>query len=121
MSKYGAIKTVVDGITFASRAEANRYCVLSYWQSQGKISDLKVQPKFPLWFDGKPLRACDGMSKKTGKPIKGKQITPVMDFSYIDNGGIFHVEDVKGCDNPNSKLKRALVQHATGLVVEIVK
>ena len=48
MSKYKAIRTEVDGITFASRREANRYKELKFLRSEYRISDLVLQPKFPV-------------------------------------------------------------------------
>ena len=44
--KYGAIKTVVDGITFDSRAEAKRYGELKSLERGGDIIMLGCHPKF---------------------------------------------------------------------------
>ena len=46
--KYGAKKTEVDGIVFASKAEAKRYAELKLLERAKLIRDLKVQPRFPL-------------------------------------------------------------------------
>lgn len=83
--KYGAIKTEIDGITFASRAEARRYMDLKLLERAGKISNLQTQPKFPLIITG----------TKIG--------TYIADFSYIDltqkgpqgQSGCTITEDVK--------------------------
>ena len=47
-NKFGAVKTVIDGITFASKKEAERYKILALLESQGKIDNLRLQPRFPL-------------------------------------------------------------------------
>ncbi len=48
MSKYHATKTEVDGITFDSQLEANRYCELKLLYKAGEISQLRLQPEFVL-------------------------------------------------------------------------
>lgn len=45
-SKYRAIKTTVDGITFDSKAEARRYSELKQLQQAGEISGFGIQPSF---------------------------------------------------------------------------
>ena len=46
--KYGAKKTVFDGITFDSKREAERYSALVLLQSAGEIADMKLQVPFEL-------------------------------------------------------------------------
>lgn len=50
--KYGAKRTVLDGVTFASQGEAARYAELLTMQKAGLIRDLKCQIKFPIAFNG---------------------------------------------------------------------
>lgn len=94
-SKYRNKKTVIDGITFDSRREAQRYTELKLLESAGKISELKLQPKFKLQegfkYNGKTERA----------------IVYIGDFQYIENGRCV-VEDVKGFETAAFKLKRKL-------------
>jgi hypothetical protein len=52
MSKYNAIKTVIDGVKFDSRKEAARYQELKYLQMAGEIQDLILQPSFELIVQG---------------------------------------------------------------------
>lgn len=47
-SKYNNIKTTVNGITFDSQKEAQRYMVLLKAQRQGYIHDLRLQHDFTL-------------------------------------------------------------------------
>lgn len=79
MNKYNARKTIVDGIEFDSRREANRYAELLLLQRAGLISDLKRQEEFIL-------------IPKCGSERAAKYHA---DFSYIDANGKKVVEDVK--------------------------
>lgn len=47
-SKYGNRRTVVDNISFASAKEARRYAELKLLERAGEITDLRLQPRFPL-------------------------------------------------------------------------
>ena len=51
MTKYKAIRTKIDGITFASKKEAHRYTDLKTLEKHNKIRDLKLQPCFPFKYD----------------------------------------------------------------------
>lgn len=51
-NKYGAKKTIVDGIAFASKREAAEYMGLKMQQAAGVIYDLLVHPVFPLVVNG---------------------------------------------------------------------
>ena len=54
-NKYRAVKTVVDGITFHSKKEAERYKILALLEAQGKIDNLRLQPRIALMVNGKKL------------------------------------------------------------------
>ena len=88
-SKYHAVPTVVDGIRFASKAEARRFGELKLLQKAGKICELELQPRFKLY-----VSDPDGEEIKIG--------TYIADFSYLlldkfgDNFSTEVVEDVKG-------------------------
>ena len=84
--KYRNVKTEVDGITFDSRAEANRYCELKMLLAAGEISGFDIQPSFVLDV-GVRYRA---------------------DFIVCDNAGKVWVEDVKGVETQTFRLKRKL-------------
>lgn len=51
-SKYRAVPTWVDGIRFASKAEAKRYAELRLLEQTKQIRSLKCQPKYVLDIDG---------------------------------------------------------------------
>ena len=102
MTKYGAVRTKVDGYTFASKAEAKRYGELRLLEKANLISDIKVHPEYPII-------------------IKGKKVCRViLDFAYVASDEV-HVEDVKGRDNPYSRLKRKLFEAEYGIDVELIK
>ena len=46
--KYNARKVEIDGITFDSLKEANRYSELKLLEKAGLIKDLTLQPRFNL-------------------------------------------------------------------------
>lgn len=50
--KYGNKKTTVDGITFDSKREAERWLVLKAMERDGLIRDLKRQVTVPLVVNG---------------------------------------------------------------------
>jgi len=79
ISKYNARRTVVDGITFDSRAEARRYGELRLLERAGEIADLRVHPRYEIL-------------PKEGKE-RARHYTP--DFQYREGGRVV-VEDVKG-------------------------
>lgn len=88
MSKYRNVKTEIDGIVFASKAEGARYQELKLLQKTGKIRGLKLQPRFVI---------VDGYNNGDGKRIRPSAY--IADFQYIEDGKTI-VEDVK---SPASK------------------
>jgi hypothetical protein len=93
--KYGAVPTVVDGIRFASKGEAGRYRELKLLEQAQppKISNLQLQPKFPLVVAGTHI--CNYIA----------------DFRYIDlqTGGEV-VEDFKGVRTSTYRIKKKLTE-----------
>lgn len=102
-SKYGARKTVVNGIRFDSKAEALRYVELEAMEQAGEIKRLELQPVFELI----------PMFKKNGKTYR--KTTYKADFSYFDMGlDKTVVEDVKSpytAKNPVYRLKKKLFEY----------
>lgn len=104
MSKYGNMKTEVDGIVFDSKAEAKRYALLKMLQRAGQISDLRLQVPFEL---------------VRGVRIGGRSrpaIKYIADFVYLQ-GGKQVVEDVKGMLTPVYRLKRHLMMAVYGIEI----
>lgn len=86
--KYNAKRVECDGIKFASIAEKNRYIILRQMEAAGEIKNLRLQPKFtfPMGFSYIP------------------------DFEY-ECGGRLVIEDVKGMETPEFKLKAKCFAH----------
>jgi len=98
MNKYGAKKTVVDGITFDSKREAARYKQLRVMERAGHIHDLRLQVSLPLNVNDVKL---------------GKYIA---DFVYTEDGCEI-VEDVKGVRTAVYRLKKKLVRALYGVEI----
>jgi hypothetical protein len=102
---FGAKKTVVDGITFDSRREARRYADLKLLVRAGEISDLELQPRFPLGTVDDPVKI-----RSKGFP-NGRRCSYKADFRYnINATGAVIVEDAKGHDTDTARLRRAFVE-----------
>ena len=87
-SKYGAVKTTRDGITFDSKKEADRWTVLKARQHAKEITGLSRQVPFELSVRPRdPLMATAVGFQRIG--------TYVADFVYVEDGARV-VEDVKG-------------------------
>lgn len=99
MSKYGARKTVVDGITFASAKEARRYGELRLLERAGQISKLELQPKYPMVINGWKICTYFG------------------DFRYRVKTGETITEDTKGVRTREFEIKRKLMRAVHGIEV----
>lgn len=99
MNKYRNRKTIIDGIKFDSKAEARRYVELKLMQDAGHIKDLRLQPKFTLQ---------ESYKNNKGKTVRA--ITYIADFTYFQDGKNV-VEDVKGVETKEFKLKKKLFEN----------
>lgn len=97
-SKYGNKKTVVDGITFDSKAEAIYYGQLKWLKQHKQIKNFELQPKFVLQ---------EGF-KKNGKTFRS--ITYKADFKVIDLDGKVQIIDIKGALTKDFQIKRKLFE-----------
>ncbi len=97
-NKYHNKKTIIDGISFDSKAEAARYCQLKLMVRAGIIDNLKLQPKYLL----------QEAFVKNGKKIQA--INYIADFEYIENGKTV-IEDVKGVKTKEFSLKLKMFQY----------
>lgn len=90
--KYHARRMEIDGHSFDSTAEGNRYLELKLLESAGEIRDLELQPSYPLVVNGVKI----GVYRA--------------DFRYVDcKEGTLVVEDVKGVKTEVYRLKRKLL------------
>ena len=97
-NKYGAVRTVIDGITFHSKKEAARYEVLREMQARGEIANLRLQVSHTLTVNGHKI--CRYIS----------------DFEY-DLGDKHIVEDVKGRVTDVYRLKKKLMLACLGIEI----
>lgn len=100
-SKYNARKVQLDGHTFDSRKEADRYGVLKVLQQQGTITGLECQVPYRLVVNGQLV--CRYLA----------------DFRYVREGRVV-TEDAKGYRTPVYRLKVKLLRALLGIVVEEV-
>lgn len=113
--KYRAHKTVIDGITFASKKEANRYLELKLLLRAGKISDLQMQVPFVL---------IESHRRKDGKmEMKCKYVADFTYYKIIAPGKTeYVVEDVKGFKGGAAyqlfTIKRKLMYEKYGIEVK---
>lgn len=119
MTKYHAKKTTVDGITFDSRLEAERFQQLRLLEQAGEISGLMLQVEFQIlkgWTNPGIISECgideDGDTvyhitetpSKAGERIKSRFY--VADFVYYDTRTKHWViEDTKGMETAEFRLK----------------
>lgn len=104
-SKYHAKKTVVDGITFDSKREADRYLVLKSMEEDGAIEDLRRQVRYEL------VPAFDVGDRHY------RQVCYVADFVYVEDGKEV-VEDVKGMRTDVYRLKSKLFARRYGVNIK---
>ena len=103
-NKYGAKKTIVDGITFDSKLEARRYVQLMEMQRQGLIHGLLRQVRYPLKVDGVQIG------------------TYVADFVYMNAVGADVIEDAKGVLTPLYRRSKKHFEAQYGKkIVEVTK
>lgn len=108
-SKFKAVKTVVNGVTFASKREAKRYQELLLAAKAKLIKDLELQPKFVL----APSVRFEGEAR--AKPA----LRYVADFSYLRDG-VRVIEDSKGVQTDAFRIKRHLMKSVHGIEVKLV-
>jgi hypothetical protein len=91
-SKYKNRRVKLDGYTFDSQAEANRYAELKLLERAGKITRLLLQPLYSFQINNKVI------------------FTYFADFQYMNEHGNMVIEDVKGVRTPLYKLKKKIIE-----------
>jgi hypothetical protein len=104
-SKYRNVKTTVDNITFASKAEARRWMELNLLQQANLITGLRRQVAYRLTVNDHDI--CKY----------------VVDFQYFDleRDRALVVEDVKGQETETYKLKRKLMKALWGIEIKEIR
>ena len=88
-TKYNSRKTVIDGISFDSQAEADYYCQLKILLRAGKIDGFCRQARFVV---------TEGKNGEKGTEY-------VTDFVIFYPNGTYRIVDVKGVKTDVFKLK----------------
>ncbi len=120
MSKYKAKKTVVNGIEFDSRKEAQRYSELQLLARAGKIANLEMQKRFeliPAQYEQFERYGKNGNRLQDGTRCVERAVYYVADFVYTDEDGRQIVEDTKGVRTKDYVIKRKLMLYAHGIKV----
>ena len=95
-NKYGAKKTTVDGITFDSKWEAQRWGELQAMERGGLVRDLERQVSYDIIVNGEKICRY------------------IADFRYktVDDDGSTKevVEDAKGFETADFKIKKKLMK-----------
>lgn len=112
MSKYGARKTIIDGVTYDSAKEARRAQELRLLLRAGEISDLREQVPYEL---------IPAQRDKAGKVVE-RAVTYRADFVYNDRRRGTVVEDVKSpaTRTPEYIIKRKLMLYMHGIKIQEV-
>lgn len=112
--KYKNIKATINGITFDSKREANRYAELRLLEKAGIIQNLQLQVKYvliPVQKEPDTVGARGGIHK--GKVIE-KECSYIADFVYEEDGETV-VEDTKGFRTKDYIIKRKLMLERYGI------
>ena len=125
MNKLRNTKVTVNGETFDSKKEYNRWCELRILERAGFITELKRQVEYeliPKQVEVYERYGKNGKRLKDGERIIELPVKYIADFEYIQNGKKV-VEDVKGYRDPNSAtyakfvLKRKMMLYLKGIRV----
>ena len=96
-SKYRNVPTIVDGVRFASKAEAKRDAELKLLERADKIHAVQRQPKFDLFVNGKKVCRYIGDWQDRDGPAR-------------EHNAQLVVEDRKGALTPAFRIKWALAK-----------
>jgi len=105
--KYGNKKVIIQGIKFDSKWEGEHYLYLKSLERAGTIKDLELQVRFNLMVNDQKICAY------------------IADFCYKreDKDGVWHdiVDDAKGVETPEFKLKKKLMKACLGIDILLSK
>lgn len=108
MSKYGNKKTIVHGVTFDSKMEAEYYRYLKMLENV-TVFDIELQPKFLL---------LSGYIDTEGK--KQRPIYYQADFLVKYENGLVEVVDIKGVETEAFKLKKKMFESRYDMKLKVV-
>lgn len=118
--KYHNKKVTIDGITFDSIKEGNRYRELKLLERAGKIQELETQVKFtliPAQYKYIERYGKKGQALQSKKICLEKECAYKADFVYYENG-VKVVEDTKGVKTKDYIIKRKLMLYVYGIKIK---
>jgi len=101
-NKFGNVATVIDGHRFASKLEGTRYLQLKMLKAGGMVTEFYCQQTFTLEVNG--LHIC----------------RYIADFEVHWSDGRVTIEDTKGVETPDFKIKKKLMLAIHGIEVELI-
>ncbi len=107
-TKYRNTKTVAGGVAFDSKREAARWQELKLLERAGQICELRRQVPFEL------VKGVKFAGTARARPA----IRYFADFVYTEHDKQV-IEDVKGVETPEFKIKRHLMLALLGLEVRV--
>lgn len=122
MTKYNNRKITVDGITFDSRREANRYRELKLLERTGQIQGLELQKKYlliPAQYESFERYGKKGQRLINGRKCIERECVYIADFVYTE-GDRLVVEDTKGMRTKEYIIKRKLMLERYGIKIKEV-
>tara|TARA_R100001086_G_scaffold49616_1_gene22041 strand:- start:3076 stop:3462 length:387 start_codon:yes stop_codon:yes gene_type:complete len=111
-SKYGSKKTIVDNIKFDSKWEAERYGQLKAMEKAMFIRDLELQVPYDIVVND--VKICRYVADFRYKKESNHTITN--DEYYVEV-----VEDAKGFETPEFKLKKKLMKAVFNIDIYLSK
>ena len=106
-NKYGAKKTQFMGFTFDSRWEAERWGQLTAMERAGAIRDLERQIKYDIVVNGEKI--CRYIADFKYKEVEEDGSTKEI------------IEDAKGVETADFKLKKKLMKAVHGIEIKLSK
>jgi len=105
--KYGNKKVTVQGIKFDSKWESQRYLYLKSLERAGTVKDLELQVRYNLMVNNEKICAyiADFRYQKQNKDGEWYEV----------------VEDAKGVETPEFKLKKKLMKACLGIEILLSK
>ena len=105
--KYGNKKVTVKGINFDSKWEAERYLYIKSLERAGRVRNLELQVRFNLLVNDQKICAYIADFRYEKENANG-------DWETI-------IEDAKGVETPEFKLKKKLMKACLGIEIFLSK
>lgn len=132
MRKYRNRKVTIDGVTYDSKKEYNRWCELRLLERAGRITDLQRQVPFELipaqyrtietgerYKNNNLARGIRAGDPKTKEVCLEQSVVYYADFVYQQDGRQV-VEDAKGVRTADYIIKRKLMLERYGIKIREV-